>query len=109
LIASPIGGEQVERSGFTVRGVAWDSGNGIARVDISLDGGGNWQSAFLDRELSRYAFRTFSLNTGPLLRGPAELRVRATSNSRETQPDAWKANPAGYHNNVPQRLNVTVV
>lgn len=109
LIASPIGGEQVERSGFTVRGVAWDSGNGIQRVDVSLDGGKNWQSALLDRELSRYAFRTFSLHTGPLPRGTAELRVRATSNSRETQPDVWKANPAGYHNNVPQRLTVTVV
>jgi hypothetical protein len=109
LIASPISGEQVDRSGFTIRGVAWDRGNGIARVDISLDGGGNWQGALLDRELGRFAFRTFRLDTGPLPRGTAELRVRATSNSKETQPDTWKVNPAGYHNNVPQRLTVTVI
>jgi sulfite dehydrogenase len=109
LIASPIGGDQVERSGFTIRGVAWDSGNGISRVDVSLDGGGSWQSALLDRELGRYAFRSFSLDTGSLSRGSIELRVRATSNSHETQPDAWKVNPAGYQNNVPQRLTVTVV
>jgi hypothetical protein len=109
LIATPIGGEQVERSGFTISGVAWDSGNGIARVDASLDGGKTWQSALLDRELGRYAFRTFSLNSGALPRGTAELRVRATSNSKETQPDVWKANPAGYHYNVPQRLTVTVM
>jgi sulfite dehydrogenase (cytochrome) subunit A len=108
LIASPIGGEQVERSGFTVRGVAWDSGSGIARVEISLDGGKTWQEALLDRELGRFAFRTFRLDTGPLPRGPAELRVRATSNNKEIQPDAWRANPAGYHNNVPQRVTVTV-
>jgi DMSO/TMAO reductase YedYZ molybdopterin-dependent catalytic subunit len=108
LIASPIAGEQVERAGFTVRGVAWDSGNGIQRVDVSLDGGNNWQGALLDRELGRFAFRTFSLNTGPLPRGTVELRVRATSTARETQSDAWKVNPAGYHNNVPQRLTVTV-
>lgn len=109
LIASPISGEQVARSGFTIRGVAWDSGNGIQRVDVSLDGGNTWRGALLDRELGRFAFRTFSLNTGPLPSGKAELRVRATSNSKETQSEAWKVNPAGYHNNVPQRLIVTVV
>jgi sulfite dehydrogenase len=108
LIATPLHGEQVERSGFTVRGVAWDNGNGILRVDISLDGGNSWQSAFLDRELSPYAFRTFRLETGPLPRGTAELRVRATSNSKEAQPDEWRKNLGGYHYNVPQRLTVTV-
>jgi sulfite dehydrogenase len=108
LIASPIGGEQVERSGFTVRGVAWDNGSGIARVDVSLDGGNSWQSAWLDRELGRFAFRTFSLDTGSLPRGTIEIRARATSNGKQTQPDVWTANPAGYHNNVPQRLTVTV-
>jgi sulfite dehydrogenase len=108
LIATPIHGEQVERSGFTLRGVAWDRGNGIQRVDVSLDGGNSWQSALLDRELGPFAFRTFRLDTGALPRGPVEIRARATSNSKETQPDTWKTNPAGYHNNVPQRLTVTV-
>ena len=108
VIATPLHGEQVERSGVTVRGVAWDRGNGILRVDVSLDGGNNWQGALLDRELSRYAFRSFRLETGPLPRGTSEIRVRATSNSKETQSDVWKTNPAGYHNNVPQRLTVTV-
>jgi DMSO/TMAO reductase YedYZ molybdopterin-dependent catalytic subunit len=108
LIATPLHGARVERSGFTIQGVAWDRGNGILRVDISLDGGKSWQSAYLDRELGRYAFRAFSLDTGPLPRGETEIRVRATSNSRETRPDVWRANPAGYHNNVPQRLTVTI-
>ena len=109
LIASPIAGEQVDRSGFTVRGVAWDCGNGIQRVEVSLDAGKTWQTALLDRELGRYAFRMFSLDTGFLPRGAVEIRVRTTSNRRETQPDAWKINPAGYHNNAPQRVAVTVV
>jgi DMSO/TMAO reductase YedYZ molybdopterin-dependent catalytic subunit len=109
LIASPISGEQVDRFGFTITGVAWGRGDGIARVDISLDGGKNWQGALLDRELGPFAFRTFRLATGAMPRGKAEILVKATSSSKETQPDAWKANPAGYHNNVPQRLTVTVV
>lgn len=109
LIASPVDGEQVERSGFTVRGIAWDNGAGILRVDVSTDGGTTWQSALLDREIGRYAFRTWRLETGPLPRGTAVLRVRATSNSKEKQPDAMRTNPSGYHNNVPQKLTVTVV
>jgi DMSO/TMAO reductase YedYZ molybdopterin-dependent catalytic subunit len=109
LVAAPIDGEQVDRSGVTVRGVAWDRGNGILRVDVSLDGGKTWRGAFLDRELSPYAFRTFSLDTGALPRGKVEIRARATSNTRETQPDVWKSNAAGYHYNVPQKLTVTVV
>jgi DMSO/TMAO reductase YedYZ molybdopterin-dependent catalytic subunit len=108
LIATPVQGEQVERSGFTVRGVAWNNGDGILRVDVSLDGGNSWQSAYLDRELGPFAFRTFRLETGALPRGTAELRVRATSNSKDTQPDVWRANGGGYHNNVPQRVVVTV-
>jgi sulfite dehydrogenase len=108
LIATPVNGEQIDRAGVTLVGVAWDRGHGIQRVDVSLDGGKNWQAALLDRELGPYAFRTFRLNTGALPRGPAEFRVRATSNSKEQQADVWKANPAGYHNNVPQRLTVTV-
>jgi sulfite dehydrogenase (cytochrome) subunit A len=109
MITTPISGDQVERSGFTVRGVAWDQGAGILRVDISLDGGKSWQNAFLNREIGSWAFRAFSLETGPLPRGPTELRVRATSMTRETQPDTWRANPGGYFNNVPQRVGVTVV
>ncbi len=109
VIATPVHGEEVERSGFTVRGVAWDKGYGILRVDVSVDGGKSWLSAFLDRELSSYAFRTFRLETGPLPRGVAELRVRAVSNIREAQPGVWPANAGGYRNNVPQRLTVAVV
>jgi DMSO/TMAO reductase YedYZ molybdopterin-dependent catalytic subunit len=109
LITAPVSGDQVERSGFTLRGVAWDKGTGILRVDVSLDGGKSWQSAFLDREIGPWAFRNFSLDTGPIPRGPAEIRVRATSMTKETQPDVWRANPGGYFNNVPQRVMVTAV
>lgn len=76
---------------------------------MSLDAGKSWQAALLDRKPGRYAFRMFSLDTGLLPRGATEIRVRTTSNRRETQPDTWKINPAGYQNNVPQRVAVTVV
>jgi len=36
------------------------------------------------------------------------LSARATNDSGETQVDKLKFNPAGYHNNVPQQIPVTV-
>jgi hypothetical protein len=108
IIADPVEGGEVERLGFTVSGVAWDSGSGIGRVEVSLDGGKTWLDALLDRPLGRYAYRRFNLNTGFMRRGEYRLLSRATSNAGERQPDVLKANPGGYHNNVPRAISVTV-
>lgn len=108
IIADPVQGGEAERSGFKIRGVAWDRGTGIKRVEVSLDGGKTWQDALLDRPLGRYAFRRFSLDTGFLRPGVYRLASRATSNDDERQADALKVNPGGYHNNVPRVITVTV-
>jgi sulfite dehydrogenase (cytochrome) subunit A len=108
LIADPLEGGEAERSGFTVRGVAWDRGAGIDRVEVSLDGGGSWQDALLDRPLGRYAYRKFSLQTGSLRPGTYRLVSRATSRTGEKQAEKMKTNPAGYHNNVPRPISVVV-
>jgi sulfite dehydrogenase (cytochrome) subunit A len=108
LIADPLDGQEVDRSGFTVRGVAWDHGTGINRVEVSLDGGGSWQDALVDRPLGPYAYRRFSLQTGLLRRGTYRLMSRATSHAGERQADRFKANPGGYHNNVPLPISVVV-
>ncbi len=108
LIASPQNGEQVGRAGFTVRGVAWDRGYGIRRVEVSLDDGKTWFDGLLGRDYGNYAFRTFSFSTGNLPIGPRSVSVRATNNKRERQVDTLKVNPSGYHNNLPHRIQVLV-
>jgi sulfite dehydrogenase (cytochrome) subunit A len=108
IIADPLEGDEVERSGFNVRGVAWDRGAGISRVEISLDGGGSWRDALLDRPLGPFAYRRFSLQTGPMRPGPYKLLSRASSRSGEQQASALKVNPGGYHNNVPLPVGVVV-
>lgn len=108
LIADPLEGDEAERSGFTIRGVAWDRGAGIGRVEISVDGGRNWRDALLDRPLGRYAYRRFSLQTGSLRPGTYRLVSRATSQTGEMQAERLKTNPGGYHNNVPSPITVVV-
>lgn len=108
LIADPLDGQEVERSGFTIRGVAWDRGNGIRQVEVSLDGGKTWWSALLDSPAGRYAYRRFTMQTGLMRPGTYELLSRATSNSGEKQATELKSNPGGYHNNVPRPMTVVV-
>ena len=108
VIAAPLDGSKATRSGFTVRGVAWDRGHGIKTVEVSFDGGKTWQPAALGKDLGKYAFREFSLASGTLPLGPCVVSTRAVANNGETQAVTLVKNPAGYHHNVPQTLTVTV-
>jgi sulfite dehydrogenase (cytochrome) subunit A len=108
VIAGPGDGTRLTTSGFTVQGVAWDRGHGIKSVEVSLDGGKTWQEAILRNDLGRFAFRAFALPTGKLPAGNYVVSSRATNNAGETQVEKLKFNAAGYHNNVPQQVAVTV-
>jgi len=108
VVAAPIAGTRLPANGFAIEGVAWDRGHGIRQVEISLDGGKTWQPATLGKDLGRFAFRAFSLQTGKLPAGNYTISSRATNNAGETQVEKLKFNPAGYHNNVPQAIAVTV-
>ena len=108
VIADPIDGTRVPQSGFTVQGMAWDRGHGIKQVEVSIDGGKSWKPAKLEQDNGNFAFRAFTFATGKLPPGPCMVSARATSNAGETQANKLKWNPAGYHNNVPQTLSVTV-
>jgi len=91
-----------------VKGLAWDGGSGIARVEISTDGA-SWQQAALGRDLGRFSFREFSLSLPGRSRGALVVMARATAQSGETQVEQLIHNPAGYHHNVIQRLYLEVV
>jgi DMSO/TMAO reductase YedYZ molybdopterin-dependent catalytic subunit len=108
LIADPLEGATVDRAGFTITGVAWDGGSGISRVEISFDGGANWQDALLERIQGRYAYRRFTLQTPWMRPGLYRVVCRATANSGEKQAVTLKANPGGYNNNVPRPIEITV-
>lgn len=109
LITSLRNGQKVQAGRpVDVKGVAWDGGAGIERVEVTLDGS-NWQPAKLGRDLGRYSFREFSYSTPAKTRGTLTVMARATSRSGETQVEKLIHNPPGYHHNVIQRLTVEVV
>ncbi len=89
-----------------VKGIAFDGGTGIKKVELSDDGGRLWREATLGQNLGRFSFREWSLPIVPRLRGPMELLVRATAVDGQYQPATATWNPAGYARNVVESLRV---
>ncbi len=92
-----------------IKGIAWDGGVGIERVDISTDGGDSWKPAGLGRDYGRFSFREFSLTVPTAAPGSMVVMARATSRTGRTQSERLLHNPAGYHHNVIQRLYIEIV
>jgi hypothetical protein len=110
LITSHEPGERIRHGERAeLRGWAWDGGSGISAVDVSTDNGKSWKAATLDAELGRYAWREFRFPIHTVQRGRISLAVRATSRSGMRQPDTLTVNPAGYHHNTIQRIELEIV
>src|SRR5215471_12644833 len=107
LMTSHANGATEKAGGkVTVSGVAWDAGYGIHTVDISTDGGNTWTAATLGEDLGRFAFRTFSYGVLMPTKGNYKIMARATNKIGQSQASMLIANPAGYHHNVIQTLNL---
>jgi len=110
LVTSVKKGQQVKRgTPLAIRGVAWDGGAGIAKVEVSDDGGETWKPAQLGKDLGRFSFREFALSVPTPEKGSRVVMARATSAKGETQVNELIHNPAGYHHNVIQRIYMEVV
>jgi DMSO/TMAO reductase YedYZ molybdopterin-dependent catalytic subunit len=92
-----------------VKGIAWDGGYGISRVDVSADGGRTWTAAALGPDHGRFSFRSFSLAVTPQAAGPMVIMARASNRAGAAQTFDLIPNPPGYHHNVVQRIAVEAV
>ncbi|MGJ5072947.1 molybdopterin-dependent oxidoreductase [Bradyrhizobium oligotrophicum] len=106
FITSVADGAKLKAGRATLRGIAFDGGAGIRQVAVSTDGGQSWTDARLGKDLGKYSFREWKLPV-KLAAGSHDLKVRATSNSGETQPETPRWNPAGYLRNVIETVRVT--
>jgi DMSO/TMAO reductase YedYZ molybdopterin-dependent catalytic subunit len=110
LVTSHESGAKLARGAHAaLRGWAWDNGAGIAKVEVSQDGGRTWREAQLDRDIGRFAWRGFSWKLDTSKAGSLPLAVRATSRSGAQQGEKLTPNPSGYHHNLIQTLELAVV
>jgi sulfane dehydrogenase subunit SoxC len=86
VIARPSGGMKLGGPGwYEIQGFAWSGNGSVTAVDVTLDGGRNWQEAtldqpVLDRCLTQFRFRWNW--TG----GPATIASRAVDSTGYVQP-----------------------
>jgi DMSO/TMAO reductase YedYZ molybdopterin-dependent catalytic subunit len=97
LITTPPDGTEVT-VGETVKlkGIAFDKGIGIEKVEVSLDEGKTWAEAELEESIGQYAWRVFNAEITAPVAGPFKIFSRATNAEGETQPvneppETWDA------------------
>jgi len=77
FITSLADGAQVKAgAATTVRGIAFDGGQGIREVLFSADGGRSWQAAALGPDQGKYSFREWTIPFTAPGPGPHELKVK---------------------------------
>jgi sulfite dehydrogenase (cytochrome) subunit A len=106
FITNLSSGAKVKTGSTLLKGIAFDGGKGIKDVSVSTDGGASWLAAQLGKDLGNYSFREWQLPV-TLSAGPHDLKVRATNQAGQTQPDKPLWNPPGYMRNVIETTSVT--
>ena len=91
-----------------VRGIAWDGGYGIRRVDVSTDEGRTWERAELGADSGRFSFRPWQFTYMPHAKGRVIVMARASNAQGATQTEELIFNAAGYHNNVIQKVGIEI-
>ena len=111
VITSPSGGQTLLDKGFyNVTGLAWSGRGKVKRVDISFDGGRNWQTARLESPIQSKSLTRFNIGwtwNG----GPAILQSRAIDETGYVQPKinqlrSVRGTRSIYHNNAIQSWKV---
>ena len=83
-----------------LRGIAFGGDTGVARVDLSSDGGKTWQATQLGADAGKYGFRQWQTQFTPAAAGKYVLMVRCTNADGVVQPDQPNWNTAGFVRNV---------
>ena len=83
-----------------LRGIAFGGDTGVARVDLSSDGGKTWQATQLGADAGKYGFRQWQTQFTPATAGKYMLMVRCINADGVVQPDQPNWNTAGFVRNV---------
>jgi sulfane dehydrogenase subunit SoxC len=111
VITMPSGGQRLVGKGYyEITGLAWSGRGQVKRVDVSVDGGRNWQTARLQEPVLTKALTRFRLDwkwDG----APALLQSRAVDETGHVQPNihqlrAVRGVRSIYHNNAVQTWRV---
>jgi len=108
FVTNVVNGATLKSGEVVMRGIAFDGGSGIKRVETSSDGGTTWREADLEQDFGKYSFRRW--NTSWMMApGSYTFAVRATGNDNAVQTATAIWNPSGYMLNPIETYQVTIV
>lgn len=90
-----------------VRGIAFGGDTGVAKVEVSPDGGKSWLPTTLGKDEGKYSFRQWQTSLTLADKGAHALMVRCTNSVGVAQPDAANWNPGAFMRNVVETTAVT--
>jgi DMSO/TMAO reductase YedYZ molybdopterin-dependent catalytic subunit len=93
---------------LSVRGIAFGGDCGVARVQLSDDGGSTWRAAALGPDQGKYGFRRWSAQVAAPPSGTLTLQARCTNANGEAQPTEPNWNAGGFMRNVIESVRLVV-
>jgi sulfane dehydrogenase subunit SoxC len=112
VITAPSGGQKLLSQGYyCITGLAWSGRGSVRKVEVSVDGGRNWQEARLEGQVSSKMLTRFNFDW--VWRGePALLQSRVHDDTGYIQPQravlvAGRGTRSIYHNNAIQTWRVS--
>jgi DMSO/TMAO reductase YedYZ molybdopterin-dependent catalytic subunit len=108
IIAVPTNGSTIRSRWLHIQGAAWAGEAAVVKVEVSTDGGANWQSAKLGQDQAKYAWRLWSYVWKAPNSGDYVLMSRATDNLGRAQPAVAEWNPSGYLYNAVDQVKIHV-
>jgi DMSO/TMAO reductase YedYZ molybdopterin-dependent catalytic subunit len=92
-----------------VRGIAFGGDTGVAKVELSADGGKSWLPTRLGADYGKYSFRQWQTDVTLPQKGSHALMVRCTNLAGSVQPGSPNWNNGGFMRNVIETVQVTAV
>lgn len=108
IITQPLPDESLPVGNVTVLGAAYGGETQIEQVEVSVDGGRNWQAAEFIGPREPYAWRQWQYIWQAGKKGRYTIMARATDADGQIQPMDAKWNVLGYYNNGVNEHAVTV-
>jgi len=108
IITQPLKDEKVPAGLVPIRGAAYAGGDGIKRVELSVDNGQTWNPATFIGLNVPYAWRHWEYLWDAKGKGEVTIMARATSTSGKQQSETAAWNVLGYCNNGVEEHAITI-
>lgn len=74
------------RGEHVIRGMAWSGSGAVVRVEVSIDGGGSWNDAYIEESHDKWLWRRWSYVWDAIEPGKYNIMARATDEEGRVQP-----------------------